>query len=711
MKVSKGCLDQPEPENTGMQRKLTTIVAMDVVGYSRLMERDETGTLARLKEIRSSIIDPAVKRHSGRTVKLMGDGALLEFATVVGALQCAVDIQRELASHDGSEKVRLQLRIGLHLGDIIVEGDDIYGDGVNVAARLESIAQPGGIVLSRQVYEHIGNNTSVQFVSLGEQSVKNINRPIQAYRVDFLTDTADVNVIRFDDFELDTSLFELRKSGERIPIEPQVFDLLVFLARNHTRTVTREQIFAEIWGNRIVSDAALSSQIKAARRALGDDGTSQRMITTVHGRGFRFARPVEGAADAPVAKDDDSRTGLPAAITERPSVVVLPFTNENRDLQENYFGDGITEDIITSIAKHRWLTVVARNPSFAFRNSSDSIRTIGEKANANYIVTGNVRKAGARFRITVQLVDAATEHSIWSERFDREMADIFELQDEISELVAARIEAELGLEEQRKALKRPRKNLGAWDLYQLGSAEFYKFTQESNHRAEELFRQAIAIDPGFADAHSRLAYTIVLGMVYFDAAPDNARLDEALALAKRSIELDDQDANSYFIIGRVHLARREYDLAIEALQYALELNPCLAVTYCGLGDSLAYEGRLDEAIEQFEIAVKLSPHDPFRWAFYSYRSMAHLFRGDFDQAATWARNAIRIPNAQYWARAHLVAALGHLGNQEQAAAAARELLIAKPGFSVDFAKKQLFYLKRADQLEMYIDGLRKAGVT
>lgn len=695
-----------------MQRKLTTIAAMDVVGYSRLMERDETGTLARLKEVRASIIDPAVKRHSGRTVKLMGDGTLLEFSTVVGALQCAVDIQRELASRNGSggEKHKLQLRIGLHLGDIIVEGTDIYGDGVNVAARLESIAQPGGIVLSKQVYEHIGSNASVQFVSLGEQSVKNISRPIDAYRVDFMPDTQASNVIRFDEFELDTSLFELRKSGDRVPVEPQVFDLLVFLAKNHARTVTKEEIFAEIWGNRIVSDAALSSQIKAARRALGDDGTSQRMITTVHGRGFRFARPVAGVAAVLADKDQERESDAASTLSKKPSVAVLPFTNQNRDSQEDYFADGISEDIITTISKHRWLMVVARNPAFAFRNSTDSLRTIGEKLNAEYVVTGSVRKAGPRIRITVQLVDSLTEHSLWSERFDREMTDIFELQDEISEMVAARIEAELGLEEQRKAMKRSRKNLGAWDLYQLGSVEFYKFTQEGNSKSQEFFRQSIALDPEFASAHSRLAYAIVLSMVYFDAAPDSAALDEALILAKRAIELDDQDANSYFTIGRVHLARREYDLAIEALQYALELNSGLAVSYCGLGDSLAYEGRLDEAIQQFEIAINLSPHDPFRWAFYSYRSMAHLFRGDFDQAATWARKASRIPNAQYWPWAHLVAALGHLGNKEQAAAAVHDLLAIKPGFSIDFARKQLFYLKRVDQIETYVEGLRRAGM-
>jgi TolB-like protein/Flp pilus assembly protein TadD len=390
---------------------------------------------------------------------------------------------------------------------------------------------------------------------------------------------------------------------------------------------------------------------------------------------------------------------------------VLPFENQNRDPDEDFFADGIAEDITTALAKNRWLTVIARNPAFAFRGSKDRIRVIGEKLNADYLVTGSLRKAGTRFRITVQVVDADTEQSVWSERFDRDKVDIFELQDDISELVAARIESELGLSEQRKAERRPRKNLGAWDLYQLATAEFYRFTQDSNIKCQELLRQSIAVDPTFACAHSRLAYAIVLSMVYFDAAPDDTRMGEALASAKRAIELDDQDANSYFTAGRVHLARREYDLAIVALQYAVELNPCLAVTYCGLGDSLAYEGRLDEAIEQFEMAIKLSPHDPFRWAFYSYRSLAHLFRDEFAEAASWAQRAVQIPNAQYWARAHLVAALGHLDDHLEAARAVRDLLEVKPGFSLDFAREHLFYLKRPDQIEKYLDGLHKAGVT
>lgn len=692
-----------------MDRKLTTMMAMDVVGYSRLMELDEKGTLERLKDMRATVVDPAVARHSGRMVKLMGDGALLEFGSVVGALQCAVDIQRELGGRNGSagRNKALRLRIGIHLGDVIVEGGDIYGDGVNVAARLESIADPGGIVLSKQVHDHIGANVPVRFASLGEQSVKNISRPIHAYRVDL---GGQPHVIRFRGFELDTALFELHQAGERIPLEPQVFDLLVFLARNSHRTVTKEEIFAAIWGDRVVSDAALSSQIKAARRALGDDGASQHTIATVHGRGFRFIAPIEGAAPAPAEAEETSPDPVPPAAAKKLSVAVLPFANLNQDPSEDVFADGIAEDITTALAKNRWLTVVARNPAFAFRGSKEGIRAIGQKLNAQYLVTGSVRKAGTRFRITVQVADADSEQSVWSERFDRDKVDIFDLQDEISELVAARIEAELGLSEQKKAERKPRKNLGAWDLYQLGTAEFYRFSPESNAKAQDLLRQAIALDPELASAHSRLGYAIVLSMVYFDAPPDAAKMDEALAAAERAIRLDDQDANGYFALGRVRLARCEYDLAINALEYALKLNPCLAVAYCGLGDFLAYEGRLDQAIEQFEIAVRLSPHDPFRWGFFSYRSLAHLFRGEFQDAATWARRAVQVPNAQYWARAHLVAALGHLGDAAQTETAVKDLMQIKREFSLEFARRHLFYIKRPDQMDTYLEGLKRAGI-
>lgn len=705
-----------------MERKLTTIVAMDVVGFSRLMEQDEEGTLDLLNGMRERIIEPAISRFSGRTVKLMGDGTLVEFASAIGALQCAIDIQKEIGSHNRAETGTppVEMRIGMHVGDIIVKGGDIYGEGVNVASRLEGLAPPGGVVLSKQVHDHVSGKVAMGLVPLGPQSVKNISRPIEAFRVEFGAKEPSTNVIRFGSFELDSSLLELRKSGQAVAIEPLVFDLLAHLANNPDRIVTRDELFGEIWGGRIVSDAALSSQIKAARRAVGDDGTTQHTIRTIHGRGFRFIAPIEQTqTEHPARPEQDSDTLPPAMIevgtlperAKKPSVAVLPFANLNGDPEENYFADGITEDITTALSKNRWLIVIARNSAFAFRNSSDGIRMVGQKLDADYIVTGSVRKAGSRARITIQLVDAKTESNIWSERFDRDMVDIFDLQDEITETVSSRLESELGITEQRKAERQPRKNLGAWDLYQLGVAQFYRFTPESNLKSQVLLRQAIEMDPAFASAYSRLAYAIVLSMVYFDASPDRNRMDEALSAAKRAIELDDQDANSYFTIGRVHLARREYDLAIDALEYALELNPCLAVTYCGLGDSLAYEGRLDEAIEQFEMAIRLSPHDPFRWAFYSYRSLAHLFRDEFEDAVMWARRSVQVPNAQYWAKGHLVAALGHLGDAEQTNGALDDLMRTKPEFSLAFAREHLFYLKRAEQIEKYVDGLKKAGVS
>ena len=702
-----------------MRRKITSILSMDVAGFSSFTERDEIGTVRRLKALQDTVFEPLVARHAGRIVKVMGDGILMEFGSVVDALTCAVAIQTGV--HDNNvgypSDEHFNFRAGLHLGDVIIEGDDLYGDGVNVAARLEQKSKPGGIVVSKQVYDQINGTVPVSFVDLGEQKVKGLNRPIEVFEVAGTITDADISAkgaetYRFGEFSVDPDLFEIRKKGTVIPVEPQAFDLLLLLIRHAGKLVTKDEIFAQVWNGRVVSDAALSSQVKAARKAVGDSGASQSVIATVHGRGFKFVAQLN---DEPVVAKSDGDVSLSEivplpSLKARPSVAILPFENMNRDKSEDYLADGITEDITIAVAKNRWLTVVARNPAFSFRNSKESLSSIGQQLNARYLVTGSVRKAGSRFRIGVEMVDAANEVSIWSERFDRDGMDIFELQDDISEMVAARIEAELGLAEQKRAERVPRQNLGAWDTYQLGVAEFYKFTPAANLRAQSYLKQAIEIDPEFAAAYSRLAYAMILNMIYFDAAADQAVMNEALDFAKKAIELDDQDANGYFTIGRVHLARKEYGLAIEALEHALELNPCLAVTYCGLGDSLAYEGRLEEAIAQFETAIRLSPHDPFRWAFYSYRSLAHLFQGDYQASVVWARRSIRIPNAQYWAWAHLTSALGFLGDQVEIAAARDDLLSRKPEFTLEFAREHLFYLKLPNQLETYLEGLKRAGV-
>lgn len=515
--------------------------------------------------------------------------------------------------------------------------------------------------------------------------------------------------LRFGDFELDTAHFELRRDGRLVQLEPRTFDLLTLLARNAGRTVTKDEIFETIWHDRIVSDAALSSQIKAARRAIGDDGKAQQMIATVHGRGFRLQAQPQGeisGSGEPIPSPPDA-TRISAA---GPTVAVLPCSSLDPDGRGKIVAHGLTEDLITALSRNRWLRVIARSPAFALGRETGDAADIAAKLDADYVVTGTVRREGVRIRVTAQAVDVRDMRCIWNERFDRDMMDVFELQEEISQLVASQIATELGICEQRKAAGRLRKNLGAWELYQLGSSEFYRFTAESNQRSQRLMRQAIQADPDFGSPLSRLAYAIVLEMVYFDGPLDQARLDEALELAERAVACDDQDAQAFFSLGRVRLARREYELAIDALEEAVRLNPCLALTYCGLGDSLSYEGRLDEAVEQFEKAIALSPHDPFRWAFMSYRSLAHLFGRQFEDAAYWARRATQVPNCHYWARVNLTAALGHVGDGRQSEEATEALRKCRPDFSRSFAEERLFFVKDPCQIALLLDGLRRAGI-
>jgi len=518
--------------------------------------------------------------------------------------------------------------------------------------------------------------------------------------------------IRFAEFELDTARFELRREGRVVPLEPRTFDLLTLLARNLGRTVTKDEIFETIWRDRIVSDAALSSQIKAARRAVGDDGEAQKLIATVHGRGFRLRARTgsDGSALRPSARPATVAMPVRHAHADGPTVAVLPCESLDPDGRGTMVAHGLTEDLITALSRNRWLNVIARSPVFALGNGTGGIDGIAAKLGADYVVTGTVRREGSRIRVTVQTTDVREMRCIWNERFDRDMTDVFELQEEISRLVASRIATELGVSEQKKAARQSRKNLGAWELYQLGSAEFYRFTAEGNARCQRLMRQAIQQDPAFGSPLSRLAYAIVLEMVYFEGPLDPARLDEALELAQRAIACDDQDAHSFFSLGRVRLVRREYELAIDALEEAVRLNPCLALSYCGLGDSLAYEGRLEEAVGQFEKAIRLSPHDPFRWAFMSYRALAHLFGHQFEDAVYWARRATQVPNCHYWANVNLAAALGHAGDERQAEEATNALLKCRPDFSCSFAEERLFFVKDRGQLRTFLDGLRAAGI-
>lgn len=537
----------------------------------------------------------------------------------------------------------------------------------------------------------------------------------------------------FGDYVLDKERRELRRSSEQIALEPQVFDVLLYLVQNRDRVVTKDDLIAAVWDGRIVSDSTLTSRINAARKAVGDSGEQQKVIKTYARKGVRFVGDVRPAsvrdptgvpteqAQGPIAAsspaihgalDPDPAVPGPGVLgwSGKPSVAVLPFNNLSGDPEQEYFSDGITEDIITALSKYRSLMVIARNSTFAFKGTGGDVRQVGLTLGAEYIVEGSVRKTGQRVRITIQLVETEGGRHVWAERYDRDLQDLFTLQDEITTTIAGRIEPEIESAERLRVERKATPALHAWDFFRLGTKHFHKSTGADNLEAQRLFRRAIELDPELAEAYGYLSYAIVLSMIYFDAEPDEERLEEALRIGRKGVELDGQDGLIRFMYGRALLAQRAYGHALAELETAVELNPCLAISYCGLGDSLAYEGRISEAIPYFQKAIDLSPYDPLRWAFYSYRALAHIFGREFDLALEWAERATRVPNAHYWAFAHRVAALGHLNRPGDLSTAVPELLQRKQTFSCRFARKRLFYVKNPDQLELYLDGLRKAGI-
>jgi TolB-like protein/class 3 adenylate cyclase len=577
-------------------------MAADVAGYSRLMAADEVNTVALLDAARD-VFKARIESHQGRLIDMAGDSVLAVFETATGAVTASYDIQNELAARNAAapEDRRMLFRIGVHLGDVIEKADGtVYGDGVNIAARLQELAEPGGVAVSEVVHGTVRDRVSVIFEDHGEHSVKNMTRPVRAFRLSV---------------------------------------------------------------------------------AVSSPGPTRSTGALPEHEGFR-----------------------------KPSVAVLPFNNMSGDPSQEYFADAITDDIITALSKNRWLLVIARNSTFAFKGRSPDVRRVARELGANYVVEGSVRKAGNRVRIAAQLIDGASGNHIWAERYDRDLADIFAVQDDVTATIAASIEPELGAVERQRAERKPTQNLNAWDCYHLGLSHMYRFDRDGNREAQRLFRRAIAFDPTFAAPRARLAYCMVLEMVYFDATPVRESLDEALATARTAVSLDDKDAFSHLAVARVHLARREYTEALARCMAALDLNPTLAQAHCAIGDALCYAGRLEEAIPRFEEAIRLSPQDPWRWAFLSYEALARILLRQYEQATASARAALRVPNCQYWANAHLVAALGHLGRKDEASGAVSELLRRKPDFSCGYAEEHLFYLESPAQLEHYLEGLRKAGV-
>ena len=423
----------------------------------------------------------------------------------------------------------------------------------------------------------------------------------------------------FADHVLDLERRELKRGAQQIAVEPQVFDLLVYLVQNRDRVISKDDLIATIWHGRVVSESNLTTRINAARKAIGDNGEDQRLIRTYARKGIRFVGNVREAKPDSIAQAQELTSGPTAAVAHgdrlgddalpepraKPTLAVLPFNNMSGDPEQEYFSDGITEDIITALSKHRSLLVIARNSAFAFKGHDRDVRQIGLDLGADYLVEGSVRKIGPRIRVTAQLIDTEGGRHVWAERYDREIQDMFTMQDEITAAIAARIEPEIGTAERVRSERKPPQVLHAWDFFRLGTMHFYKSTIEGNREAQRLLGRAIELDRGLAQAYGFLAYALVLSMVYFDVEPTDERLGEAVAIARKGVELDEQDALVRFMYGRALLAQKAYGDALAELESAVDLNPNLAVVYCGLGDSLAYEGRFNEAIPHFEKAINL----------------------------------------------------------------------------------------------------------
>ncbi len=583
-----------------MQRRLAAILAADVVGYSRLMETDEAGTLAALKAHRAELIDPTVAAHNGRMVKLMGDGALTEFASVVDALLCAAAVQQGMAERNAEvpEKRRIAFRIGINLGDVIVEGEDIYGGGVNVAARLESLAEPGGICLSGTAYDTAHDKLDLEFESLGEQQVKNLDQAVRVYRV-------------------------------RLSNAPTAADI---------------------------------------------------------------------ATPAP-----------PLELPDKPSLAVLPFANMSADPDQEFFADGISEDIITELSKFHSLFVIARNSSFAFKGQSVDVKEISKRLGVRYVVEGSVRRAGKRVRITAQLIDAVDDKHLWAERYDRDLEDIFAVQDEVTHAIVSTIEPHLATTERQRVRHKPAESLGAWESYQRGLWHFYQYKAEDSARAAAFLQRAIDLDPAFSSAYAALSMTHYYSFILGFAEDRAAELILAYEAGKTAVSLDENNAFAHVAFGRVHTARGEHAAAIAACERAISLNPSFASAHFGKAHSLWQKGQPAEALPFYDEVMRLSPRDPLMWAFMGSKAIALILLSRYEEALECAREGQRVPHTALWTFMPEVSALGHLGRIEEAQSAIERVRAIKPDVSAAFVEQVLTFTHKADR-DHFVEGLLKAGL-
>jgi adenylate cyclase len=615
-----------------MERRLAAILSADVEGYSRLMGDDEVATVRAITEYRE-VIASTVARHGGRVVDAPGDNVLAEFASVVDAVQCAVAVQRELQARNAGLPAprRMRFRIGINLGDVIVEGGRLYGDGVNIAARLESLAEGGGICLSGTAYDQIEGKLSIPCEFMGEQAVKNIARPVRAYRL-----------------RLEPG------SSSRPPARTAIAD------RRMVRGVAGAVVLALL---------------------VGAGGWA----------GWRWLRTPESA-------------GLP--LPDRPSVVVLPFANLSRDPAQEYFSDGVTEDLITGLSQVSGLFVIARNSAFTYKGKPVEVREVGRDLGVRYVLEGGVQRAGSRVRITAQLVDATTGYHIWAERYDREVTDIFALQDEVTRQIVRAMAVKLTAAETGRLGRTPTGVLEAYDLVLRGSEERKRTTREGNAEARRLFVKALDLDPEYAAAHVGLSWAHLQSWQFLWST-DREGLERARELAERAIALDGTLANAYHVLGQIYLWKKDHERAIELARRAVELAPSDADGYEALAEIQAWSGRPDESIRLIRHAMRLNPRYPY---FYLWALGHAYYLSERRQEALDAFGRIIEQNPNFLpAHAYRAVLLDELGRPESAREAWGRADQLSPEASLSTFRERLPYRRPAD-LERILAAARRAGM-
>jgi TolB-like protein/class 3 adenylate cyclase len=601
------------PNETRVERRLAAILAADVVGYSRLMGIDEIGTLRGLKAIRRELADPAIAGHQGRLVKTTGDGILIEFASVVDAVTCAIAIQRGMVNRNATipEDKCIVFRIGINVGDIIIEDGDIFGDGVNVAARLEVLCEPGGVCISKSARDQVRDKLPVTFHDLGEQEVKNIARPVRAFGL------SAKDVCELPDQE-----------GSR--------------------------------------SAASTDVTLAEPKAL--------------------------------------------ALPDKPSLAVLPFQNMSGDPEQEYFADGMVEDIITAMSRFRQLFVIARNSTFTYKGRAVDVKQVGRELGVRYLLEGSVRKSTNRVRITAQLIDTANGAHLWADRFEGGLEDIFELQDKVTMSVVGALVPKLEQAEIDRAKRKPTENLDAYDNYLRGIASAIPYTREGDNEALRLFYRAIELDPDFAVAYGWAAWIFINRKTNGWMTDRAQEIAEAARLGRRAVELGNDDAAALcwggFALGYV---AHELDDSMAFLDRALLLNPNLAPAWYLSGWLKVYVGATDEAIERFASAIRLSPLDPFIFRMHSGMAYAHFFAGRYNEAIDWAEKAVRARPTWLTAVRGASASYALAGRLDDARKFMVRMREIDPALRLSNLK-DLLPLRRAADFAKWADALRKAGL-